>query len=166
MGKPPGVGGDSRSLTITGIYESLQNVNLSLLTNKEAFDELWLKFKSYDTWLQVSSDLDSQRPEKIIIQRPEKTFWTCFQRTATIKEVHRFRGPSRDSCSTMDFNYSKVKQIYCSGVKHLDGCLSTSFRRLERDIRRGVALSLVLGFKCVCPGRPPIWIGIIIALWL
>jgi hypothetical protein len=67
--------------------------------------------------LQVSSDLDSQRPEKIIIQRSEKIFWTCFQSTATIKEVQSFRGPSRESCSTMDFNYSKIKQLNCSGVK-------------------------------------------------
>ena len=152
MGNPRRCRGDSRGLTFTGIYESLRNVTRSLLTNKEAFDELSLKFKSYDTGLQVSSDLDSQRPEKMIIQRPEKIFWTCFQRTATIKEFHRFRGLSRDSCSTMDFNYSKVKQIDCSGVKQLDGCLGTNFSRLERDIRRDVAFPLVLGLKCVCPG--------------
>jgi len=50
-------------LTFAGIYESLQNVNRSLLTDKEAFDESLSKFKSYSMGLQVSSELDSEISE-------------------------------------------------------------------------------------------------------
>ena len=43
--------------------------------------------------LQVSSDLDSEIPEKSIIRRSEKISWRRFQRTGTTKRVQSFRGP-------------------------------------------------------------------------
>jgi len=75
--------------------------------------------------LQVSSDLDSEIPEKNIIGRSEKVSWWRCQSTGTTKSVQRFRRLFHDSGSTMDTNHSKIKQPYCSVFKQLDDWMTT-----------------------------------------
>ena len=115
MGNPPLCRADSKSLTFTGIYKSLQNVHRSLLTNKEAFDESLSKFKSYKMRLQVSPGLDSEIPEKSIIRRSEKISWRRFQRIGTTKGVQGFRRPLHGrSRAYVGFNSSKVCRVISS----------------------------------------------------
>jgi len=61
-------------LTNPGVYESPSEVNRSKFTGREAFNEKYAKFKSYEMGMQISFNMDTKISQKRIIWRASKAF--------------------------------------------------------------------------------------------
>jgi hypothetical protein len=75
--------GTHKSLTITGIYESPSKVNRSKFTEREAFNEKYTEFKSYEVGMQISFNLDTKISQKGIIRRASEAFRRSDPRNGT-----------------------------------------------------------------------------------
>ncbi len=65
--KPPALPGDSKSLTVPGIFENLPIVNRAKLTEREVLDEQHTESKTYPLGLQVSFGVDSEMSEESVV---------------------------------------------------------------------------------------------------
>jgi hypothetical protein len=72
-------------LTITGIYESPSNVNRSKFTEREAFDEKYTKFKSYEVGMQISFNMDAEISQKGFVRGASETSRRSDPRNGTEK---------------------------------------------------------------------------------
>ena len=72
--------GDSQSLTIPGIQESLPTVNRSKFTVQEASNETCAECKSYEVGMHVSRGMDTKVSQEIIVRGIEKVIGINVQR--------------------------------------------------------------------------------------
>jgi len=75
--------GTHKSLTITGIYESPSDVNRSKFTEREAINEKYTEFKSYEVGMQISSNMDTKISQKGFVWRTSEAFRRSDPRNVT-----------------------------------------------------------------------------------